>query len=101
MKKFLIMILSLFLLALPVPARADGISSPMRNAHCAVPDKNGNAVFQGLPDLNGIRSGNHTVYTLLDSGYKYEEYTGIHPQTLVWRKVSAYFFTASASVNMT
>lgn len=38
------------------------------------------------------RAGAHTVLTKISSGTKYNVDSGYHPQTNIWKKVSAYNF---------
>lgn len=47
------------------------------------------------------RVGAHTVLTKISSGTKYNVDSGYHPQTNVWRKVSAYNFNTSYTTDIT
>lgn len=105
MKKSVILIalvLCLMSYSLPVYAEDNATYIDQNTNYYVLYDESGSIVKKNMPNYSNIqRTGNHTQISVSSSGSKRNYDSGYHPETQVWRKVSAYNFTTGSSVSIT
>lgn len=106
MKKRLIKVLALlmvFTMMTPTSVLAAEEEVTDNNKYYISYDMEGNITDYYMPNddfVKQTRSGTNTKTTQIDSGTVTEQYLGYHPNTSIWRTISAYYFSTISKVNM-
>lgn len=104
---FIVIVLSFSLLSTPVLASSailEDLNEVTNENYFISYDKQGNMVDYNMPiSMRASRNAGMGTYlksNVITSGSAKNVYCGIHPDTSIWRRVSAYNFSNSSTVNV-